>query len=54
MNEGPIADLARETGFAGSTPLKDADPRQLYDAVRHGYPVVVWMPYGGHVKGRGT
>jgi uncharacterized protein YvpB len=52
--EGPIAELAQAAGFPGSTPLKDAPPRQLYDAVRDGFPVVVWMPYGGRVKGRGA
>jgi uncharacterized protein YvpB len=51
--QGPIAELARGAGFAGSTPLTDADPRELYDAVRDGYPVVAWMPYAGQIKGRG-
>jgi uncharacterized protein YvpB len=51
--EGPIADLARDEGFAGSTALRNADPQILYNAVRAGFPVVVWMPYGGKVKGRG-
>jgi uncharacterized protein YvpB len=52
--QGPIAALAREAGFAGSTPLSEADPRELYDAVRDGFPVVVWMPYAGQIKGRGA
>lgn len=52
--QAPIAALARDEGFEGSTPLSDAEPGDLYDAVRDGYPVVVWMPYRGQVKGRGA
>jgi uncharacterized protein YvpB len=52
--EAPIAELARQAGFGGTTPLRDADPDVLYDAVRAGHPVVVWMPYGRTVKGRGA
>jgi len=51
--EGPIADLAVAEGLDGTSALRNADPKVLYDAVRAGYPAVVWMPYGGHVKGRG-
>jgi uncharacterized protein YvpB len=52
--EQPIADLARAEGFPGSTPLKEADPEQVYDAVAAGYPVIIWIPYDGDVKGRGA
>jgi uncharacterized protein YvpB len=52
--QGPIADLARAYGADASTPLREADPAQLYAAVRAGNPVVVWMPYAGLVRGRGA
>jgi uncharacterized protein YvpB len=52
--EQPIADLARAFGFAGSLALHGSDPAQLYAAVRDGNPVVVWMPYGGQLRGRGA
>lgn len=52
--EQPIADLARAFGFPASTALHGSDPAQLYAAVRDGEPVVVWMPYGGEVRGRGV
>jgi uncharacterized protein YvpB len=52
--EDPIAVLARAEGFGGATPLHEADPTELYAAVRDGYPVVVWMPYAGQVRGSGT
>lgn len=54
VHEQPIADLARAFGFPASTALHGSDPAQLYAAVRDGVPVVVWMPYGGHVGGRGA
>lgn len=52
--EEPIAELARSEGFSNTTGLRDADPAELYAAVRDGFPVVVWMPYAGEVRGRGT
>ena len=52
--EGPIADLAHAQGFEGSTAQLNADPSELYAAVRNRYPVVVWMPYAGQVRGRGA
>jgi uncharacterized protein YvpB len=52
--EQPIADLARAEGMPGSVALYGADPKDLYAAVRDGLPVVVWMPYAGQVRGRGS
>jgi uncharacterized protein YvpB len=52
--DGPIAELAVSYGFSGTTHAQGVDPEQLYDAVRQGYPSVVWMPYGLTVKGRGA
>lgn len=52
--EQPIAELARAEGMVGSTALRAADPNELYAAVRGGLPVVVWMPYGGQARGRGS
>jgi uncharacterized protein YvpB len=52
--QGPIADLARAQGFKNSVGVEHVDPDQLYEAVRSGAPVVVWMPYDGQVKGRGS
>jgi uncharacterized protein YvpB len=52
--DGPIADLARRYGFAETTHTHGIDPGELYDAVRQGYPSVVWVPYGLKVKGRGA
>ena len=52
--DGPIAELAVSYGFSGTTHAQGVDPEQLYDAVRQGYPSVVWMPNGLTVKGRGA
>jgi uncharacterized protein YvpB len=52
--QGPIADLARAHGALGTTAEQHADPDRLYAAVRDGNPVVVWMPYAGQVRGRGS
>ncbi len=51
--EEPIARLAVARGFSGTTRGRDMDPAKLYDAVRHGFPVVVWMPFSLQVRGRG-
>ncbi|MBV9134339.1 MAG: C39 family peptidase [Chloroflexi bacterium] len=52
--ERPIADLAKAQGAAGSVAERRVDPADLYQAVREGAPVVVWMPYAGEVHGRGS
>jgi uncharacterized protein YvpB len=52
--QGPIADLARIHGALSTNAEQDANPLDLYTAVRDGYPVVVWMPYAGQIHGRGS
>jgi uncharacterized protein YvpB len=52
--QNPIADLARAQGALGTTAEFGANPKELYQAVKDGYPVVVWMPYEGVVRGRGS
>ena len=51
--DGPIADVAQSFGLAGTTHMQGADPNDLYSAVRGRLPVLVWVPYGLTVKGRG-
>jgi uncharacterized protein YvpB len=51
--DGPIADVAKSFGLAGTAHAQGADPLDLYAAVRQGSPVLVWVPYGLTVKGRG-
>lgn len=52
--EKPIADLALAHGFKGTQYGRGYDPKELYAAVRQGFPVVVWAPYELTVKGRGS
>jgi uncharacterized protein YvpB len=52
--DGPIAEVAQSFGFDSTVHQRGADPRRLYDAVRQGSPVVVWVPYALTVKGRGA
>jgi uncharacterized protein YvpB len=52
--QDPIADLARAQGAAATTAESGADPEDLYQAVKDGDPVIVWMPYEGVVRGRGS
>jgi uncharacterized protein YvpB len=52
--DAPIADLARAYGFGDTSHGQGIDPIELYDAVREGFPSVVWVPYALTVKGRGT
>jgi uncharacterized protein YvpB len=52
--DGPISDLARAYGFEGTSHGQGVDPTELYDALRQGFPSVVWVPYDLTVKGRGA
>src|SRR5262249_34252448 len=52
--DSPIADLARAYGFEGTTHGQGVDPAELYEALRQGFPSVVWVPYDLTVKGRGA
>jgi uncharacterized protein YvpB len=52
--DGPIADLARHYGFEGTSHGQRIDPTDIYDAIREGFPSVVWVPYDLTVKGRGA
>jgi uncharacterized protein YvpB len=52
--DGPIAAVAQSFGMANTTHARAAEPGDLYAAVRNGFPVVVWVPYGLVVKGRGA
>ena len=52
--DAPIADLAREYGFEGTSHGQGVNPGDLYDALQQGFPSVVWVPYDLAVKGRGT
>ena len=52
--DGPIAQLARDYGFEGTSHGQGVDPTELYDALRQGFPSVVWVPYDLTVKGRGA
>jgi uncharacterized protein YvpB len=48
----PIADVAASFGV-NATPSFGTDSSEAYAAVNNGLPVVVWVPYGLSVRGRG-
>ncbi len=52
--EKPIAELAMAQGYEAVRYGKNVDPKELYAAVREGFPSIVWMPYDLAVKGRGS
>jgi uncharacterized protein YvpB len=52
--QAPIADVAQSFGLLNTTHARSVEPGDLYAAVRNGFPVVVWVPYGLVVKGRGA
>ena len=51
--DGPIADVALSIGLSGTTHSQGTDPSDIYGAVSQGIPVLVWVPYGLTVHGRG-
>jgi len=51
--DGPIADVAVSSGLSGTTHAQGTDPADVYAAVLQGQPVLVWVPYGLSVHGRG-
>ena len=50
--ERPIADVALSLGVQ-TRHGRDIDPADVYNAASQGQPVVVWVPYGLTVHGRG-
>ncbi len=52
--DGPIAALALAHGFEGTSHGAATDPARLYEALRQGFPSIVWVPYGLEVKDQGV
>lgn len=51
--DGPIADVASTLGLSGTTHAQGTTPTDIYGAVAQRVPVLVWVPYGLTVNGRG-
>jgi len=51
--DGPIADVAASFGVTRLVHGSGWQPQDLYAAAEQGTPVLVWVPYGLTVRGRG-